>query len=80
MGISEKAAYLKGLVEGSNLGFNESQQKVVDALLDLIQDMATAVTDIDSDVDTLFENVDDICDELDVPTPVLLKPHLFQYA
>ena len=47
MGISEKAAYLKGLVEGSNLGFNDSQQKVVDALLDLIQDMATAVTDIE---------------------------------
>ena len=22
----------------------------------------------------------DICRELDVPTPVLLKPHLFQYA
>ncbi|HIZ73134.1 MAG TPA: hypothetical protein H9797_07200 [Candidatus Gallimonas gallistercoris] len=27
-----------------------------------------------------FRYLADICDELDVPTPVLLKPHLFQYA
>ena len=65
MGVSEKAAYLRGLVEGSELGFNGPQQKVVDALLDLVQDMATAITDIDADVDVLFESVDDICDELD---------------
>lgn len=27
-----------------------------------------------------FVYLTDICDALDVPTPVLLKPHLFQYA
>ena len=27
-----------------------------------------------------FRYVADICTSLDVPTPVLLKPHLFQYA
>lgn len=27
-----------------------------------------------------FGYLSEICDELDVPTPVLLKPHLFQYA
>lgn len=27
-----------------------------------------------------FEYLTDICGELDVPTPVLLKPHIFNYA
>jgi len=27
-----------------------------------------------------FRYLADICDELDIPTPVLLKAHLFQYA
>ncbi len=27
-----------------------------------------------------FRYLAEICDGLDVPTPVLLKPHLFQYA
>ncbi len=27
-----------------------------------------------------FAYLAEICGELDVPTPVLLKPHLFQYA
>lgn len=27
-----------------------------------------------------FVYLTDICDALDVPTPILLKPHLFQYA
>ena len=27
-----------------------------------------------------FNYLAEICDALDVPTPVLLKPHLFQYA
>lgn len=27
-----------------------------------------------------FRYLADICNELDVPTPVLLKPHVFQYA
>lgn len=27
-----------------------------------------------------FRYLTDVCEALDVPTPVLLKPHLFQYA
>ena len=27
-----------------------------------------------------FRYLADICDELDIPTPVLLKPHIFNYA
>ena len=27
-----------------------------------------------------FNYLTDICDELDIPTPVLLKPHIFNYA
>ena len=27
-----------------------------------------------------FDYLTDICGELDIPTPVLLKPHIFNYA
>ena len=27
-----------------------------------------------------FNYLTEICDTLDIPTPILLKPHLFQYA
>ncbi len=27
-----------------------------------------------------FRYLADICDELDIPTPILLKPHIFNYA
>ncbi len=30
--------------------------------------------------DLFFTYLAEICDRLDIPTPVLLKPHLFQYA
>ncbi len=65
MTVSEKAAFLKGLIEGSDLKFGEKEQKVVDALIDLICDMAQTVTNTAKDVDELYETVEDVYDELD---------------
>lgn len=33
-----------------------------------------------TDYSIFFEYVRDICEALDIPTPVLIKPHLFNYA
>ncbi len=33
-----------------------------------------------TDYSIFFEYLKDICEELDIPTPVLIKTHLFNYA
>ncbi|MDD3428842.1 MAG: hypothetical protein PHG02_02405 [Oscillospiraceae bacterium] len=58
MNLTEKAAYIKGLAEGLDLDSTTKEGKVLTALLELCTDMAQQVTDIDSDVDS-------ICDELE---------------
>ena len=64
MTISEKAAFFKGLVEGSELHFGEKEQKVVDALIDLVCDMAQTITKTTEDVDDLYDSVEEFYEEL----------------
>lgn len=64
MTINEKAAFLKGLVEGSDLSLGEKEQKVFAALLDLVSDMAQQLTECDEDLTELYEQVASMDDEL----------------
>ena len=61
MTITEKAAYLKGLLEGMNLDEAKPETKLLKAMIDVIDDMAITVCDLDDSVDTLNA----YCDELD---------------
>ena len=65
MNIKEKAAYLKGLTEGSDLNLGEKEKKVFDALLDLVDEMAGVLTDCDNDLTELYDEVADLEEELD---------------
>mgnify|MGYP001259252561 CR=1 FL=1 len=47
MTISEKSAYLKGLMEGMNLNTESNEGKMIAAIVDLLGDMAKRVTDIE---------------------------------
>lgn len=58
MDISEKAAYAKGLADGLNLDENDGTVKVVKALLDLVDDMAQEINDLEY-------AYDELCDQLD---------------
>ena len=42
MTIIEKAAYLKGLAEGLNLGKDTAEAKLIGALIDIVGDLAKA--------------------------------------
>ena len=44
MTISEKSAYLKGLMEGMNLNTESNEGKMIAAIVDLLGDMAKRVT------------------------------------
>jgi len=58
MNISEKAAYVKGVLDGMDLDMNEKQNKMLKALVDLVGDMAEEISE-------LGQCYDDVCDQID---------------
>ena len=53
MTISEKAAYIRGLAEGLELDPSQKEVKVLNAMLDLLGDMAVSVTEMEDDLQRL---------------------------
>ncbi len=64
MTVTEKAAYLKGLAEGLNLDENKPETKLINKMLDVIDELALAVEDLDEQVDMLIEQVDAVDEDL----------------
>lgn len=58
MNISEKVAYIKGLVEGLDLDTNKKEVKVINAMLELLEGMADNMTEIEDAYDDLCEQVE----------------------
>lgn len=54
MSMVESVAYLKGLAEGLEIDSTKKEGKLLAAIIDVLSDMATSITD-----------VEEICDELD---------------
>ena len=65
MTLTEKVAYIKGLAEGLNLDKASMEGKVFAAMLDLLEDMALTVSDIDEDLSACEDLVDAIDEDLD---------------
>ena len=73
MNLTEKSAYLKGLADGLELDKNTKEGKIIAALLDLVDEMAQEIADIqndieeiDEDLDYLNEYIEEIDDDLEV--------------
>ena len=65
---SEKAAYLSGLAEGLDLDKSKPEGKLIDAMLDLLYDIADGMNDLEERVDQIedeYYNEDDFDDEFD---------------
>ena len=58
MKIAEKAAYVKGLVDGLELDPKDKQTKVFKALVDLVNEMAEEISNLE-------QCYDDVCDQID---------------
>ena len=58
MTITEKVAYVKGLVAGLELDGTKKETKVILAMLDVLDEMALSVTDCEDDIISLGEEVD----------------------
>ena len=65
MELKEKAAYLKGLVEGLGIDETTKEGKVIKAMSELLCEMAQAVDGIDEDVTQAYDQINDLSEELE---------------
>ena len=67
MNITEKVAYIKGLLDGLKLDAGKPETKVIEAIVDALNDIALTVSDNEERID----NLEGYCDELDDDLGVL---------
>jgi len=65
MTVTEKAAYLKGLAEGLGIDAESKEGKLFDAIIDLLDDMALTVSDLEDGLAELSDQVDAVDEDLD---------------
>ena len=64
MGITEKAAYLKGLFEGYEIDATKKEGKIISEMLTLIGDMADKIAALEADNKDLHEYVEELDQDL----------------
>ena len=64
MELTNKAAYLKGLMEGLKIDDSTDQGKVMKAMADLMEEMAKAIEDVTVLADETIDVVDSLSDDL----------------
>ena len=65
MTILEKAAYLKGLMDGLELDTEKAEGKMISAMVELIGDMAKRLTDVEETTIAISDELDEIEEDLD---------------
>ncbi len=66
MDINEKVAYIRGLTDGLKLNENDDTVKVLNAVIDLLEDLTDEITDLGELYDELSEQVDEIDQDLSI--------------
>ena len=64
MTLTEKVAYLKGLMEGLNVGKDTAEGKVLCAMADILDDLATSVVDLEDSMAEAQGYLDELDDDL----------------
>ena len=64
MTLIEKAAYIKGLAEGLKLDKDSAEGKLIDALIDIVGDIAAAQNETDEDLEYLNDYIEEIDEDL----------------
>ena len=65
MTLSEKSAYLKGLMDGLKLNTESDEGKMIAAIVDLLGDMSKRITDIEETTIAISDELDEIEEDLD---------------
>ena len=72
MTLSERTAYLKGLMEGMKLDTTTNEGKLFQAIVETLDDMALTVSDLEDVVDAVCDELDSIEEDLDTIEEYLL--------
>ena len=65
MTLSEKAAYLKGLMDGMKLDTEKDENRLLSSVIDLLQELAGSVDDLEENAIAVSDELDEIEDDLD---------------
>lgn len=65
MTLSEKSAYLKGLMEGMKLSTESDEGKMISAIVELLGDVTRTLTDVQETTIAISDELDEIEDDLD---------------
>ena len=65
MTISEKAAYLKGLMDGLNLDTDKAEGKMIAAIVELMGDVTKRLHDVEETTIAISDELDEIEEDLD---------------
>ena len=72
MTLSEKSAYLKGLMEGMKLSTETDEGKMIAALVDTIGQIASSISDLEENAIAVSDELDEIEETLDAMEDFLL--------
>ncbi len=64
MTVYEKAAYIKGLMEGMEIDTSKGEGKLYAAIIDLLEDLSLSVQDLEDETATLNEYIEEIDEDL----------------
>ena len=73
MTISEKSAYLKGLMDGLKLDTESNEGKMIAAIVDLLGDMSKRMVDIEDTTIAISDELDEIEEDLDAIEDYILE-------
>ena len=65
MTISEKSAYLKGLMDGLQLDTEKAEGKMISAIVDLLGDVTKRLSDVEETTIAISDELDEIEEDLD---------------
>ncbi|MEF9866355.1 MAG: hypothetical protein RR576_06870 [Oscillospiraceae bacterium] len=65
MNLTEKTAYIKGLMDGLELDAGKKETKVLNAILDVLTDLTNDVSDMEEDVSQLYDEIDAMDEDMD---------------
>ena len=65
MTISEKAAYLKGLMDGLELDTEKAEGKMIASIVELLGDVTKKLTDVEDTTIAISDELDEIEEDLD---------------
>ena len=73
MTISEKAAYLKGLMEGLELDTDKAEGKLIAAIVELLGDVTKKLTNVEDTTIAISDELDEIEEDLDAIEDYILE-------